>query len=416
MVPMKNAILLLSGFGGALLLLLATAAHAAGPELVIEDLDGPVTPAEIAAFKNFVRVQQYRGDNNRNNMVYGNLGRSAEALADMYEITHDREILDELVKRADQMLAGRNDPEKGRILWTGNRELTWPNSPDSTDEFLYAGTENGDVIGHICNAARLILKDKSRWDEKVAGGDSTYLQRAKTYVRECDKTIDTYLLGNFVDPKTHLYTSPTNPLFARLGDRATKSMGKPVPWNQQQMLNNGFLRLAQCHELLGDDPKRVAQYDLIVKASCDAFLASLVHYQVNGHDCVKWSYAADDPTLHYMEDAAHGGYDLLVCRAYDSGRYGIKKESIQPLANTVMFVMTRPDGKFAGRVDGETKGNPATSLRATYLRMCEFVPELWPIASKPALKRAKTDPLLTAELLRVKYYRSKGAFPSPGSE
>ena len=99
-------------------------------------------------------------------MVYGNLGQSAEALADMYEITHDREILDELVKRADMMLAGRNDPEKGRILWTGNRELIWPNSPDSDDEFLYAGTENGDVIGHIVNVARLDLLKTNRFAEE----------------------------------------------------------------------------------------------------------------------------------------------------------------------------------------------------------------------------------------------------------
>ena len=39
-----------------------------------------------------------------------------------------------------------------------------------------------------------------------------------------------------------------------------------------------------------------------------------MHYDVKGHDCVKWSYAADDQTLHYMEDAAHGGYDLLIFR------------------------------------------------------------------------------------------------------
>ncbi len=345
-------------------------------------------------------------------MVYGNLGKASEACADIYEITHDRQVLDELVKRADLMLAGRNDPKKGRILWTGKRELTWPNSPDSTDEFLYAGTENGDVIGHICNTARLILQDKSLWSEKQPDG-STYLERAKKYVRECDKTIDTYLLPHFVDPQTHLYRSPTDPLFARLGDRAAKSMGNAVPWNQQMMLNNGFQRLSECHDLLGDDPNRVKQYDTIVKASCDAFLASLVHYDINGHDCVKWSYAADDKTLHYMEDAAHGGYDLLIFRCYRSGRYGIKKESLIPLANTVMYVMNKGDGKYATRVDGVSKGNPATSLRATYLRVCEFVPDLWPAASKAALKRAKGDPLLTAEILTMKYYRNLGRFPGP---
>jgi hypothetical protein len=393
-----------------ILLLHATVVRA---DLLIESTDGPVTAAEIAAFKEYMHGQQYRGDNNHNNMVYGNLGKAAEALGDIYEITHDRQILDEFIQRADMMLAGRNDPEKGRILWTGQRELTWPNSPDSTDEFLYAGEENGDVIGHICYAAKLILQAKPLWNEKLADG-GTYLDRAKKYVYECDRTIDTYLLPNFVNVQTHLYTSPTSPLFARLGDRAARSIGKSVPWNQQMMLNNGFQRLAECHELLGDDPQRVARYDEIVKASCDAFLASLVHYNVDGHDCVKWSYAADDKTLHYMEDAGHGGYDLLIFRCYRSGRYGIKKESLIPLANTVMYVMNKGDGTYATRVDGVSKGNPATSLRATYFRVCEFVPDLWPAASKAALPRAKGDPLLTAELLWMKYYRNSGRFPPPG--
>src|SRR5262245_16282919 len=81
-------------------------------DLLIESTEGPVTHAEVAAFKEYMRGQQYRGDNNHNNMVYGNLGKAAEALADMYEVTHDREILDLLIERADTMLAGRNDPAK----------------------------------------------------------------------------------------------------------------------------------------------------------------------------------------------------------------------------------------------------------------------------------------------------------------
>ena len=33
------------------------------------------------------------------------------------------------------------------------------------------------------------------------------------------------------------------------------------------MFTSGFQRLAEAHELLGDNPARVAQYDAIVKAS-----------------------------------------------------------------------------------------------------------------------------------------------------
>ena len=155
------------------------------------------------------------------------------------------------------------------------------------------------------------------------------------------------------------------------------------------MLNNGFQRLAECHALLNDDPARVAQYDTIVKTSCTAFLHSLVHYDVDGHDCVKWSYAANDPTLHYMEDAGHGGYDLLLLRHYRSGRYGITKNDLLPLANTIRYVIAKPDGTFATRVDGISKGTPSKSLHTTYLPPTpNSSPDLWPLIAPPELPRA----------------------------
>src|SRR5262245_48702189 len=66
-------------------------------ELIIEGFDGPVTQKEIAAFKDHIRTVNFRGDNNHNNFVYGTGGNVAEALGAMYDITHDREILDLLV-------------------------------------------------------------------------------------------------------------------------------------------------------------------------------------------------------------------------------------------------------------------------------------------------------------------------------
>lgn len=390
-------------------LFLSTLARA---DLLVESIDGAVTPKEIAAFKEHMKTLDLRGDNNHNNFVYGKAGNAAEACGKMFEITGDKDILDQLIKIADMMLAGRNDPDKGRILWTGNKELAWPNSPDATDEFLYAGTENGDVLGHIAYAAKLILDNKQLYSEKTTAGD-TYLDHAKHLIAGCDKTVDTYLIPYLVDPQTQLYRTTTDERFKRLGDRATKSMGKGIPWNQQMMLNNGFQRLAECHAILNDDPKRVQQYDTLVKNSCEAFLKSLVHYDVSGHDCVKWSYASDDATLHYMEDAAHGGYDLLIVRHYLSGRYGIKKESLLPFANTTMYVINKNDGTFATRVDGVSKGNPNKSLHASYLPLAEFLPDLWPIAAKASLSRTKDDPLLTATILWMKHYRDPGKFPEP---
>jgi hypothetical protein len=100
---------------------------------------------------------------------------------------------------------------------------------------------------------------------------------------------------------------------------------------------------------------------------------------------------------------------MLILRAYRSGRYGITHEQIQPIANTVMYVMHKGDGKFATKVDGS--GDTGASLRPTYLPMCEFVPDLWPIATKADAKRAPKDIVLAAKLLWVKHYRNLGRFP-----
>src|SRR5439155_4389897 len=222
------------------------------------------------------------------------------------EITQDREILDQLIGAVDKMLAGRNDPENGKLIWTGKRDLIWPNRIDAPEP-QGGSTEQGDVLAHIALAAKSILQTKSIWNEKLAG-DETYLDHAKKLVRECDKTVDTFIIPWLVDKQTNLYTWPTSDLWAKQGDREANSQGKPVPWNQQSMLNGGFERLAECHDILADDAPRVARYDAIVKASCEDFLADLTHYDVDGHDCVKWSYAKEGKTLKHVEDTPHGGY------------------------------------------------------------------------------------------------------------
>jgi hypothetical protein len=81
-------------------------------DLLIESFDGPVTPKEAAAFNEYMRGFTFRGDNNHNNFVYGNGGDAAESLGDMYEITQDREFLDQLIGVADKMLAGATIPKK----------------------------------------------------------------------------------------------------------------------------------------------------------------------------------------------------------------------------------------------------------------------------------------------------------------
>ena len=81
-------------------------------------------------------------------MVYGGGGVAVEALGLMVEITGDRELLDRMLTFTDAMLAARNDPKTGAIIWTGARDLVWPNQESQNGKPLYSSTENGDVAGH----------------------------------------------------------------------------------------------------------------------------------------------------------------------------------------------------------------------------------------------------------------------------
>jgi hypothetical protein len=170
--------------------------------------------------------------------------------------------LSDYINFSDHMLAARNDPVTGRILWNGKRELTWPNKLLTAPDAGYSATENGDIIQHIANCAKLILEHQELWNQTVPFGDSfhygeTYLERAKTYVKELDRTEDTYMIPNLIHADTLRQYWPRDPAWAQ-NNYGTPGPGTPIPWNQQMMIDGGFQRLAECHELLGDDPQRVA--------------------------------------------------------------------------------------------------------------------------------------------------------------
>lgn len=380
-------------------------------EMKIESLKGPVLQSEIAAFKVYLKsLKEPEPDNTGNNFVYGSCGTTTEALGVMFEISKDPEILDLMIRYADHMLKGRNNPVTGRIIWTGKRELCWPNKKAVGSDSLYSATENGDIIAHIVYCAKLIIQNKSIWNKKVMIGDPdkfgiTYIERARTYIKECDKTINTFILPNFIKEGTLQFIFPLSEKYG-IDARSTKSLGKPVPWNQQTMLGGGFQRLAECYELLGIEPEKVNHYDAIVKVYVNSFIKSLNSYNVNGHDCYKWSYSADDPIIKYVEDGGHGGYDVLgISRAYQRKKYGISKYVMQNLANTVQYVMYKGNNTFAWRVDGSEGKGFRKNLGSSWIYLAEVNPELYDIIANACLQSAKKDPAMTACILWIKNLR-----------
>jgi hypothetical protein len=100
-------------------LALVAPAGAARAQYLVQGLDGPVTPAEVQAFKAHMkaRLADTSGDgpfnafvgNRGNNYVYGQSGGALEGLISLYEAVKDQEVMDQMIWFADQMLAHRND-------------------------------------------------------------------------------------------------------------------------------------------------------------------------------------------------------------------------------------------------------------------------------------------------------------------
>jgi hypothetical protein len=374
--------------------------------MVVESATGPVTAKEILAFKNFMAEVAPPSNNFHNAFVYGAGGEAVKALGRVFEISGDVALLDRMLVFTDRMLAARNDPKTGTIIWTGARELVWPNKAADAKDAGYSGTENGDIVGHIAYAARLILENKKLLAEKIPDGNphgfgATYRERAVTYVRELERTMDSFILKWLVRPDTHRCYSPDSPLYDAVSRPG--SANRPVPWNQQAMLINGFQRLAECHRLLGDDDARVKKYDAIVKASVDWFFESVERCEVKGKPCYKWTYVFEQPMRHF-EDTGHGGYDISgLMRAYVSGRYGLTADQMRPLANTVSCVLLQPGNKFLGRVDGSAGKRPPGGLGGGWIDLCEFQPELLLVFIAANQPRLKSSPGLVANLLWAKH-------------
>jgi len=404
---MKTSGVLLPSLGLLALVLCPGMATARAAEaMLVEGPTGPVTAKEILAFKRFMQDAPLATNNLHNAMVYGAGGEAAEALGRMFEISGDVELLDRMLAFTDRMLGARNDPKTGALIWTGARELVWPNQAPQDGKPLYSSTENGDVVGHIAYAARLILENKKLWAGKVPGGDplcfgATYRERAGTYIREMDRTLDSFILKWLVRPDTQRCYAPNSPLYEAITRAGTAN--QPVPWNQQTMLNNGFQRLAECHRLLGDDDGRAQRYDAIVKASVAWFFESVERYEVQGKTCYKWAYVFERP-LRHIEDTGHGGYDVAgLMRAYVSGRYSLTAEMMRPFANTVSCVLAQPGNKFMGRVDGTAGKHPPGGLGGGWVDLCEVQPGLLPLFLAANQGRIKASPGLTANLLWAKH-------------
>lgn len=386
-LPLSPIKIFVSAFIG---LVAATALPRVGrAQMAIDRLDGPVTPHEIESFVAYLpQVKPATADgssgnqaaNLANEYAQGHSGENCKAMGLMYEISGNPAILDRLIYFCDVLLSQRNDrlaaPHGQVVYWSGKVDPIW-NSGGRTPD---GSSASGDGAGHLANCARLILQHPALWKTVVPDGDrwgngATYLARAKTYVREADRCFDAHYFPYDLDlsDKNYLKYSAASPY----------QPGNFLPWNQVMMITYPLQYLAAAHELLGDDPARVAKYDTIVRVNLTRFFddpaVRRIYTDAAGRTAYNWAYT---PSHQTGEDSNHGALDVAgFCRAYACGRYGITAAQMTPFANMVCDVLTGTIGSnYHGRVDGtdgKGHGAPTKYLRGGYFLAAEFRPDAY---------------------------------------
>ncbi len=324
-------------------------------DMVLEGLDGDVTTNECQSFVDKLHYLPPPPSNNIGNlMVDEKDGARIHGMQTFYAFTHDRRDLDMAMVWSDAFLHARNDPISGRFIWTGKRDLCWPNKETNDVQALHAGPENGDVIEHIVNTARLILEDPSVWTQAAPpdrfGFGATYLDRAKTYVRECQRSAETTIVPWFVRRTKDGYRLyyPDSAGYFKSSDENEKG---PIPWNQQQELVGALLRLAQCHRLLNDGNTNIAHYEKITADTAHWFFATALPVSAHHRVCYLWPYVAPRDPVTWPEVTTESDYDMFIFRAYQAN-LGPTRQQMQRLINTARFVMCLGPNRFAGKVNG----------------------------------------------------------------
>jgi hypothetical protein len=386
----------------ALLLLNPSVTHA---QMVLDSYNGPITQHELDAFKSFMRTRAIPphpwgfNDTDHNYIADGPAGRDVEAMGLMYDATGDVEILNRMIDFVDAFVYMRNDLPGGTqvVMWTGNVDPVWPGNGPAVTPSNYAGGENGDTIAHIEYCALLILKTSALWTVTVPDGDphgfgTTYLDRALTYLARTDEANDQYSSLYFVTPD-NLIRNPSN---WPHGFHTMEAI------NIQMMLDGGFQRNAEAHEILGDDPDRVARYDAVVRASVRECLNGMNHaYTAADHTVYKWGYYPWSTSLN--ETVGHANYDVLgVWRAWTRGAYGITTDEVTPIADALVYVISRGGNQFTANVDGS--GALMSRVDGEWMVTADWDPSVYGLIAHAdvANGRYATTPSIAAAVLWMK--------------
>ncbi|GAA5943281.1 hypothetical protein JCM10213_007949 [Rhodosporidiobolus nylandii] len=329
--------------------------------------DGEVTRAEIESALGMLANLEPLWENGQGNVLAdGYLGQGLYNAGLLFEITGDIRALDAVVRIADNILALQNPNTQDPVtIWTGDVDSVWPTGDlyPEDGKLVYAGCENGLIVGHMVSAAVMILKSPCLWDmvppvfdgPTVFNESVTYYERAKAYIAAGDDTYESYFF-RFLDPNWSII-QPADERWWLTGD--SRAPGTPMPWNRRMMMVHGYLRLAAAHETAAAfDANITSKYDKIAQLNVGEFLADLNQSTAirNGATTFNWDYSAGEDHTEESQ-GVHAYFDIWgswISWQRSSAVFGVSNYIGQTFANTFAYTISFGNGTFSGLVTGSS--------------------------------------------------------------
>ncbi|KPV75174.1 uncharacterized protein RHOBADRAFT_53189 [Rhodotorula graminis WP1] len=337
---------------------------------------GNVTRLEIETALGMLRELEPLWENGQGNVLSdGWLGQGMHDAGLLFEVTGDRRALDVMVQIADNILALQNANTPNPVtIWTGSKDSVWPtgNLYPADGKLVYAGCEQGAIVGNMVAAAVYILKTPCLWamvppvfaGPTIFKPSTTYYERAKAYVAAGDDTYESFF-WRFSDSNLNLI-NPADERWWSTGD--TRAPGSPMPWNRGMMMMHGYLRLAAAHETdAAFDANLTAYYDAISRSHISNFVKDLNQTKAirNGVTTFEWDYSFGEDHTEESQ-GVHAYYDIWgswIGWQRNSAVFGLSNFIGTTFAQTFQSTISFGNGSFSGLVTGSSSTKAYTINR-----------------------------------------------------
>ena len=137
---------------------------------------------------------------------------------------------------------------------------------------------------------------------------------------------------------------------------------------------------------------------------------------IDGHRVYNWHYFPWSNNKKSSESVGHAAYDVLgICRAAARPAYNVPKDDLVALADTLVYIIAKDDGKFAETVDG--RGGGANYILGEWILLADWNPAVYDLVAKAAVasRRYQNNANLTAYVLWMKHRRAASDDAAPPS-